>query len=122
MSEHNYEIDLFKPDDAPGVTQLFREVYGDRYPVKIVYNHEELVAAFEKSEYIPVIARTKDNRIVGFTFHYRPAPYKGLYELGQARVSALIMFGTIVRKPHTVYVPQVYEEYCRYVADWEEMQ
>jgi len=30
-----YEFDLFRPEDAEGVSQLFRTVYGDGYPIKI---------------------------------------------------------------------------------------
>ena len=87
MSDHIYEIDLFKPSDAAGVAQLFRGVYGDEYPVKVVYNPEQLVTAFQNGEYIPVLARTSDNRIVGYTALYRSTPYTGLYEVGQTLVS-----------------------------------
>jgi hypothetical protein len=82
MSERAYKIYSFRPSDGVGVAQLFREVYGDGYPVKIVYNSEQLVTAFENNEYIPVVARTPDNRIVGFSSLYRSAPHKGVYETG----------------------------------------
>lgn len=86
MSGRDYKIALFEPGDAAGVAQLFREVYGDGYPVKIVYNPGQLVAAFENNEYIPVLARTPDHRIVGFTSLYRSAPHKGIYEVGLSLV------------------------------------
>jgi len=192
MSDRIYEIELFKPSDAAGVAQLFREVYGEGYPVKIVYNPEQLVKAFENGEYIPVLARTSDNRIVGYTALYRSTPNIGLYEAGQTlvspdhrktpvaglllrytmraarklsgiqalfceavcnhthvqkagilfryvetaieidlmpgdayeieqaasgRVSTLDMFKTYVPKPHIIYIPDVYEDYVRYIYD-----
>ncbi|MCX5814553.1 MAG: hypothetical protein NT178_18725 [Proteobacteria bacterium] len=86
MSEGGYKIDLFEPGDAAGVVELFKEVYGDGYPIKIVYNPEQLVTAFQNGEYIPLLARTPDNRIVGYTALYRSAPHKGLYESGQTLV------------------------------------
>lgn len=86
MSERGYKIDLFRPSDAAGVAQLFKEVYGDGYPVKIVYNPEQLVTGFENGEYIPILARTPDNKIVGYTSLYRSAPHRGLYETGQTLV------------------------------------
>jgi len=86
MSERDYKIDLFKPSDAAGVVKLFTEVYGDGYPVKIVYNPEQLVTGFQTGEYIPILARTQDDRIVGYTSLYRSAPYRGLYETGQTLV------------------------------------
>ncbi len=84
--EREYEIDVFRPSDAEGVAGLFREVYGDGYPIKIVYNPEQLVIAFQKGEYIPILARTEDEAIVGYTALYRSAPNKGLYEVGQTLV------------------------------------
>ena len=190
-SERDYQIDLFQSGDAEGVAQLFREVYGDGYPLKIVYDRDQLVAAFQDKEYIPVVARAPDNRIVGFTSLYRPAPYKGVFEAGLSlvspdyrntsiygllarhavrtsrtipelevlyfegvcnhiiaqragamfrhietameidlmskeayegesapgRVSTVDAFRTFTQKPHTVYVPEVYEECIRYIYD-----
>ncbi len=188
--KRDYEIDVFTPDDARGVAQLFREVYGDEYPVKIVYDPERLVAGFKSADYIPVVARAPGNRILGFTSMYRSAPYRGLYEIGlslvlpdyrktpiaglmfrhsirvaptvpgvdaifaenvcnhtytqraavifkaietameidlmpaaayereqaaSGRVSTLNVFKTFVRKPHVVYVPEVYEDFYRHV-------
>jgi hypothetical protein len=86
MSGFGFKVDLFEPRDAEGVGELFREVYGDGYPVKIVYDPEQLVTAFRNGEYIPIIARTPDNRIVGYTALYRSAPNPGVYESGQTLV------------------------------------
>jgi hypothetical protein len=36
-----FTVDVFKPEDAPGITRLFREVYGEAYPARLVYNHAE---------------------------------------------------------------------------------
>ena len=88
MNDHKraYEIDMFRPDDAAGVAQLFRKVYGDEYPVKIVYDPEQLVMGFKSADYIPVVARAASNRILGFTSLYRSAPHRGLYEIGLSLV------------------------------------
>lgn len=79
---NEYRIDVFKPSDAEGVARLFREVYGDGYPMKMVYDPDQLVAAFQNADYIPILARTPDNRIIGYTALYRSAPFHGLYEGG----------------------------------------
>lgn len=39
------EIDLFWPEDTPGVVRLFRQVYGEGYPIFI--GHEGLRHGFE---------------------------------------------------------------------------
>ncbi len=87
MGERDYSIGMFTPGDARGVTRLFREVYGDDYPLSIVYDPEGLVAGFQAREYIPIIAATPDGRIVGFTALYHPAPHKGLFEAGMSLVA-----------------------------------
>jgi len=86
MSDRGFEIEVFKPSDAPGVGQLFKEVYGDGYPIKTVYDAEQLVASFQNGDYIPVLARGQGGRIVAYTALYRSTPFKGLYEAGQALV------------------------------------
>jgi len=88
MTERGYEIDIFRPGDAVGVTQLFREVYGNDYPVKIVYDSEEFARAVARQDYIPVVARTPEGDIVGFSSFYRSAPNQRLYEIGLGMVSA----------------------------------
>ncbi len=86
MAARSFHVDIFCPGDAEGVARLFTEVYGDGYPVKIVYNPGELIAAFENHENIPVVARTPENEIVGYSALYRSTPNKYLYEIGQSLV------------------------------------
>ena len=68
------KISTFQPGDALGVARLFTAVYGDGYPVKLVYDPDALVAAFESGENIPVVARASDGEIVGYIALYRSAP------------------------------------------------
>lgn len=185
--------DFFKPSDAEGVKKLFTEVYGDKYPAKIVYHPDRLIAAFEHREQIPIVVRTSDNRVVGYSSLFRAAPDKGVYEKGNGavlpafrnagvigmifeyvrealpgirdlnvlfgepvcnhiyiqkaalaklpfvetalgvdlmpaeayeqeksasgRVSTVFMFITSVPRPHTIYVPQAYEDNLRYIYE-----
>lgn len=85
-TDRDVTIGLFRPGDGQGVTALFRTVYGDGYPVKLVYDPEGLVLAFEKGENIPVVARTRDGSIVGYVALYRSSPNPRLYEAGQGLV------------------------------------
>lgn len=80
------EISTFQPEDALGVARLFTAVYGDGYPVKLVYDPDALVAAFESGENIPVVARASDGEIVGYIALYRSAPSPAIYEAGQGLV------------------------------------
>jgi hypothetical protein len=86
MDEKKYEIDVFHPEDAAGVAKLFTAIYGNGYPVKIVYNPEQLIGAFETKDNIPVIARTLEGDIIGYVAMFRPAPHQRFYEVGQGLV------------------------------------
>jgi hypothetical protein len=191
MNRDMLTVDFFRPDDAEEVRKLFIEVYGDGYPARIVYNPDQLITAFENREQIPIVVRTPDSRVVGYSSLFRAAPNKEVYEKGNGavspafrnagimsmifryvkealpglddvtmlfgepvsnhiyiqkaalaelpfvetaieidlmpseaydreksasgRVSTLLMFMTVVPRPHTVYVPEGYDEYLRYI-------
>jgi hypothetical protein len=87
MGDETLTVDLFKAEDAENVTKLFREVYGEGYPAKVVYNPEQIIAAFENRDNIPIVVRTPDNRVVGYSSLFRAAPDKGVYEKGNGVVS-----------------------------------
>jgi hypothetical protein len=81
-----FVIDDFRPEDASGVTKLFRAVYGDGYPVKLVYNPDQLINAFHALENIPVVARTSKGDLVAYEAIYRSCPNPQVYEAGQGLV------------------------------------
>jgi hypothetical protein len=193
MDKEGLTVGLFRPDDAEGVAKLFTEVYGDGYPARIVYNPDQLIAAFEKKDNIPIVVRTPENEVIGYSSLFRAAPNKRVYEKGNGavslafrnagvmgmifqyvkqviptiddldmffgepvcnhiyiqkaaaaslpvvetaleidlmpaeaydkeksasgRVSTLLMFMTITPRPHTIYVPDTYSDYFRYIYD-----
>lgn len=59
------EIDFFRPEDAPGVARLFREVYGEGYPVRTYYDPERLIAENAAGRILSNVARTPAGQIVG---------------------------------------------------------
>jgi hypothetical protein len=79
-------IDTFRPSDATGVADLFRAVYGEEYPIRLVYDPQGLIAAFEAQTNIPVVARTGKDKIVGYTSLFHSAPHLDVYEAGQGLV------------------------------------
>lgn len=81
-------VGIFRPDDAADVGELFRSVYGDDYPVKLVYEPEELVEAFRNGENVPTVAHSSKGGIVGYVSLFRSAPSKTVYEGGQGLVRA----------------------------------
>lgn len=80
------EIRLMQPEDAAGVVELYRSVYGDHYPVKTVYDPAAIIDLQEKGDMIRIIARA-DGKVVGQAAFYRSGcPNTELYELGQGIV------------------------------------
>ncbi|HBV96354.1 MAG: hypothetical protein JL50_18270 [Peptococcaceae bacterium BICA1-7] len=80
------EIRMMQPEDAAGVVELYRAVYGDHYPVKTVYDTNAIMDLQDKGDMIRIIARA-DGKVVGQAAFYRSAcPNPSLYELGQGIV------------------------------------
>jgi len=80
------EVDLMRPEDAPGVAALFRAVYGEEYPVKTYYQPEALCQANRQGEIISAVTRTPKGDIVGHNAMYRIAPCPKVYEGGAGLV------------------------------------
>ena len=87
MEKESLTVDLFRPEDAEGVAELFTGIYGDGYPARIVYRPDELVRAVEARDQVPIVVRTPDNRIVGYSSLFRAAPDPGVYEQGNGVVA-----------------------------------
>jgi len=81
-------VGLFRPDDAEGVARLFTDIYGDGYPARIVYQPDQLIAAVDRRDPIPIVVRTPQGRIVGYSSLFRCAPDKGVYEKGNRAVAS----------------------------------
>ncbi|MCB2185048.1 MAG: hypothetical protein KQJ78_01425 [Deltaproteobacteria bacterium] len=79
-------IDLMRPEDAPGVAQLFRSVYGEGYPVRTYISPEILVAENQAKNVISSVARTPAGDIVGHNALFHSAPSARIYESGAGLV------------------------------------
>ncbi|MCK2088843.1 hypothetical protein MXC99_11735 [Thauera aromatica] len=76
-------IDRYRPEDANGVVNLFRLVYGEDYPLKQYYDPAWLTSANGSHDLISVVARTPKGDIVSHMAAYRSAAVNPeLYEIG----------------------------------------
>ncbi len=79
-----FEIDAFRPEDAPGIANLYCSVYGPDYPIDTFYIPEKLTAENRSGNIYSVVARTPKGDIIGHGALYRSsAEYPFLYEGGQ---------------------------------------
>lgn len=79
-------VDLLRPEDAPGVADLFRLIYGEAYPVKIYYDPEALIAANREGTIISSVARTPEGRVVGHNALFNHVPHPKCHESGAGLV------------------------------------
>ena len=59
------EIDFFRIEDAPGIARLFRQVYGEGYPIRIYYLPDQLIEENAAGHIISCVARTPSGEVVG---------------------------------------------------------
>lgn len=78
----------FQPGDAEQVVRLFVEVYGDDYPIRRVYDPQQLIEAAGSDSYLPFVARSETGQVISYAALCRSAPYRGIYELVQGIVSS----------------------------------
>jgi len=89
MTEHtdiepgqDWEVDLFRPEDAEGVTRLFLSIYGEDYPIRTYIEPKRLTEENAAGRVISSVARTPRGDIVGHNALFRSAPCPLVYESG----------------------------------------
>ena len=82
----DWQVDLFRPEDAEGVTLLFRSVYGAGYPIRAYVEPDLLRTENAAGHIISSVARTTNGDIVGHNALFQSAPYKKIYEVGAGLV------------------------------------
>lgn len=93
-----WEIDLFRSEDAVGVVELFRTVYGEGYPVQAFTDPVALIQANAQKRIISSVARTPSGDIVGHNAMFRSAPFDRIYESGAGLVHPLYRSSGIILK------------------------
>ncbi|MBM4276844.1 MAG: hypothetical protein FJ130_03045 [Deltaproteobacteria bacterium] len=76
------EFDLFRPEDAEGISQLFRTVYGDNYPIQTFIDPKLLIEENASGRTISSVARTSRGDIIGHNALFSSGPYSGIRESG----------------------------------------
>jgi hypothetical protein len=74
------KIDFFRIEDAPGIARLFREVYGEGYPIRTYYLPDQLVEENAAGHIISCVARTPAGEVVGHNALVLMDPATHLYE------------------------------------------
>jgi hypothetical protein len=64
-TKQEIEIDFFRREDAPGIARLFRQVYGEGYPIRTYYLPDRLIEENAAGRIISCVARTPAGEVVG---------------------------------------------------------
>lgn len=105
------DIRLMLPEDAPGVVELYRSVYGDEYPVKAVYDVEGIIRQQNSGEMIRIVGVSKQGQVLGQTAIYRACiSNPALYEEGQGIVLRECRNQGIIERCHNYAHNQVYPQ------------
>lgn len=83
-----WQVLPFTPEDAPGVVNLFRSVYGEGYPVRTYLDESALIAENAAGRVISSVAKTPRGEVVGHNALFNSAPFPGTYESGAGVVHA----------------------------------
>jgi hypothetical protein len=86
-SEENYFVRRLRPEDAEGVVQCVRGVYGDSYLIHTeLYHPEQIVKLNETGYLISVVALDANGKVVGHYALERPHMQSRVAESGEAMV------------------------------------
>jgi hypothetical protein len=77
-----WTVDRFRPEDAPGVTDLFHSVYGDKYPVRTYLEPDLLAKENRAGRVISSVARISSGAIVGHNALFNTPPNPRIFESG----------------------------------------
>ncbi|WP_051957768.1 hypothetical protein [Desulfobacter vibrioformis] len=84
--DQEWTIHRFRPEDAVGVTDLFRSVYGDKYPVRTYLEPELLAKENREGRVISSVARIPSGAVVGHNALFNSAPNPRIFESGSGVV------------------------------------
>lgn len=113
--EQALDIRMMLPEDAPGVVELYRSVYGDEYPVKAVYDVAGIIEQQKSGDMVRIVAVNKKGRVLGQVAAYRSCVSNPeLYEEGQGIVPMEYrnrgILDSCIKYAHDQVYPQIMEQ------------
>lgn len=91
--DQEWTVHAFRPEDAVGVTDLFRSVYGDNYPVRTYIEPELLAQENREGQVISSVVRIPSGAVVGHNALFNSAPNPRIFESGAGVVHKLYRGG-----------------------------
>ncbi|MGE4290689.1 MAG: N-acetyltransferase family protein [Desulfovibrio sp.] len=80
-------VSLFVPEDAPGISRFYREMYGDNFPMRYVYDPAEIVRRYDGVNHRTAVVHDTNGELAAVGSLFRSAPNPLLYEAGQLMVT-----------------------------------
>ncbi|WP_035255551.1 GNAT family N-acetyltransferase [Desulfatiglans anilini] len=80
-------LGLFKPEDAPGIVECYRNVHGDSFPVPDVYDAAAIIAHNSGDRCYTLVVRTPEGRVVGLAALHLVEQHRRVFEARQLMVA-----------------------------------
>lgn len=107
-----WTVDFFKSEDAKGVVELFRSVYGNDYHVKSIYDPDQLIAEQLSGKTYRAVVRTTEGEIIGHTAFCATSPLNpSLYEALQLLVRHDWRGTSVATELNRFAIPQIPVKY-----------
>ncbi len=84
--DNGFVLGMFRAEDAQGISLCYREMYGDSFPMRYVYDPEAIIERNAGSEQHTLVVRDPDGRVAGLAGLFQVDGIPGMYELGQLMV------------------------------------
>lgn len=81
--ENGFALGLFRPGDAPGMVECYREAYGDGFPMRYVYDPRAIIEKNSQGELFTLVVRTPEGRVAGCAGLFPANRAEMIYEAGQ---------------------------------------
>lgn len=83
-----YNVGDFIAEDAPGVVKLFKDAFGDDYPLATMTDAARLIRENRSGITLSTVAKTLKGEVAGHAAFYLSAPFDRLMEWGALLVSS----------------------------------
>lgn len=84
--ENGFTLGLFRPEDAPGIADCYRAIYGEGFPMRYVYDHGAITEKNTKGGQYTLVVRDGHGQIAGLIGLCPQDQGAGVYESAQLMV------------------------------------
>lgn len=86
--DNGFILGLFRPGDALGIVECYREIYHDDFPMRYVYDPEAIAERNAEGKQHTLVVRAPEGQVAGLVSLFPVEDSPGVFEAGQLMVRA----------------------------------